>query len=103
MAVHPYIVDQVRTPTIRSAYRAQFREWLWMERAHGMMLVKQGLLPEEVWADIRSGLDRVSENLTEEDLDGNLVDIYNVITQRLYKEIGEETGSRRSLEPMAII
>ena len=92
MQPNPFLVDRIWTPQVRSFYRSQFQEMLLMDRAHGMMLVKQGLLDREDYRTIAAGLDRVERSLKEEDLDGELGDLYFNITRKLYDFVGERTG-----------
>ncbi len=94
MAIHPYIVSQIRTPTARSFYRSQFHEHIWMQKAHGKMLVKQGLLPFEDYKKIKEALEQVEQTLTEEQIDGNLIDLYYNIMKNVYALVGEDIGCR---------
>lgn len=94
MAIHPYIVAQIRSPTAKSFYRSQFHEHIWKKKAHGKMLVKQGLLSSEDYKQISWALDQVEHTLQEDQIDGNLVDLYFNIMKSMYHLIGEEIGCR---------
>lgn len=92
MALDPYIVKNIWEPCAKEFYRQQFHEMILMDKAHGIMLVKQELLRAEDYRTIAGGLDRVEETLKEEDIRGELNDLYFNLTQQLYETIGEETG-----------
>lgn len=92
MSLNPFIVNNLWLPSIREFYRGQFHEMILMDKAHGLMLVKQNLLSLEDYLVIEKGLDQVETTLKETDLEGEPGDLYYNITQRLYKIIGEDTG-----------
>ncbi len=92
MSKNRYLVEKIFQDQIQASYRDQFHEMIYMDKAHGIMLVKQGLLSAENYKLIANGLDQVEDALKEEDLKGDLGDLYFNITQKLYDLIGEETG-----------
>lgn len=92
MSLNPYIVNNLWAPSIRAFYREQFHEMILMDKAHGLMLVKQKLLNPGDYHVIDKGLNQVEASLKESDLDGELGDLYYNITQRLYDIVGEEAG-----------
>lgn len=90
--MNTYFTKELLTPQALSFYRSQFREMIWIEKAHGMMLVKQELLEPDLYRIIAEGLDRVEETLKEEAVSGENGDLYSNITGRLYDIVGEKTG-----------
>ena len=92
MAMNPYLVKEYNIPNTLEFFRAQFHEMILMDKAHGMMLVKQGLLSPEDYQKIGDGLDKVDATMTEADVDGELGDLYFNMTEQLYKQIGHETA-----------
>ncbi len=92
MQKNQYLVKKIFQDQIQASYRDQFHEMIYMDKAHGIMLVRQGLLDAEDYRVIADGLDRVEKDLKEEDLKGDLGDLYFNVTQKLYDIIGEKTG-----------
>ena len=68
-----------------------------MNKAHGRMLVKQGLLAADDYRKIASGLDTAYRELCEQGLSGGKEDLSSYLTDRMYELIGEETGCRLHL------
>ena len=97
MPVNPYLSQALNVPQTTRKFRAQFHEMIRVNKAHGMMLVRQGLLSREDFLTIRTGLDRVEATMTEADAKGELGDLYFNIMDRLYLEIGHETADKLHL------
>ena len=90
MKINPYLAQEYNIPNTLEFFRAQFHEMVLMDKAHGMMLVKQGLLSPEDYKIVADGLDRVDATMTEADVDGQLGDLYFNLTNQLYKAVGAE-------------
>ena len=92
MALDPYIVQNIWEPCAKEFYRRQFHEMILMEKAHGIMLARQGLLEAEDYRLLADGLDQVEKTLREEDIHGEYNDLYFNLTRKLYDIVGEEKG-----------
>ena len=88
MALDPYIVQNIWEPCAKEFYRRQFHEMILMEKAHGIMLLRQGLLEAEDYRLLADGLDQVEKTLREEDIHGEYNDLYFNLTRKLYDIVG---------------
>jgi len=86
--------NEVLLPSIQQDYTGGMREMLRLNEAYAVMLVRQGLLSREEGAIILNGLDMVREELTEEQLDGKLEDLYFNVERRLFRHIGSTVGGK---------
>ena len=68
MQMNPFLSDQIWDPEIRTLYRTQFRDMIYMNLSHGLMLVKQGYLRREDFRTIADGLQWVENNFREEQI-----------------------------------
>ena len=89
MKINEYLVQEYNIPNTLAFYRTQFHEMVLMDKAHGMMLVKQGLLSAEDYCVVADGLDKVDANMTEADVKGELGDLYFNLTEQLYGYVGQ--------------
>lgn len=87
-----YLTKHIFDTVVRQQYHDQLPELIWMDRAFGAMLMKQGILNEENYRQIDQGLTKIEETLKEEDLKAERLDLYFNVTDRLYQEVGSEVG-----------
>lgn len=89
-----YYGNTVIRPNVVKNYRNQFAELIILNKAYGLMLVKQRLMDKADYDRIAAGLDQVRSSLHESDMDGKKHDLFFNVEQALNQQIGEETACK---------
>ncbi len=85
-------INGICEPQIKKFFVSQKHELILLDKAYGLMLVKQGMLSAEDYRKTAAGLDEVDRTMTMEMLQPDLEDLYFNITTALYQAVGQETG-----------
>ena len=89
--------NRIMLPTIVKNFRNQRTELTLLNKAYGKMLVGCNLLDPRDYTRIAQGLDAVLATLTEDQLNGDMADLYFSMESALHAVIGEETARRLHL------
>ncbi|WNC12309.1 argininosuccinate lyase [Brevibacillus brevis] len=92
MRLSEVFVNEGVVPTLMMDFHSHRYEMTMMNKAHGLMLVKQGLLDKQSYRKIADGLDKVLNSFRAEDLDGQKGDLYFNLQLAMYQFVGEKVG-----------
>lgn len=89
-----YFQNKILLPEAIRDYRVNFQEFILLNKAYALMLVKIGILDKNDCKKIIIGLNWVKDSLKEGDISANCEDLYFNIEQALIRKIGIKTGGK---------
>jgi argininosuccinate lyase len=89
------IVKYINDPIARSDFEHSYDTMLDINRAHVVMLAKQGIIAKDVAAKILRATDEIQGNRILPDFSENIEDLYTNLEGRLIKMVGMEIGGQQ--------
>ncbi|WP_251569831.1 argininosuccinate lyase [Parasutterella muris] len=89
------IVKYINDPIARSDFDHSYDTMLDINRAHVLMLCKQGIISKEVAKKILKATDEIQANRILPDFSENIEDLYTNLEGRLIKMVGMEVGGQQ--------
>ena len=92
--ISDYIVKEISFPEMQGMYLDGYAELVYLNKAHTVMLVQEGIIDAKVGATILTGINEMRETFRYEDLNPKQEDIYFCFEQNLLDRIGRDVGGR---------
>ena len=91
------IVKYINDPVARADYATSYHTYLTINRAHVLMLQKQGIISKDVCREILKATDEIEANPIAPDFskDEAIEDLYTTLERRLIKMVGLEVGGQQ--------
>ena len=88
--IAPEVVKYVNDPVAKSDYETSYFTYLTINRAHVLMLEKQGIISKEVCQAILKATREIEANPIAPDFkkDSGIEDLYTTLERRLIKMVG---------------
>ena len=95
--IAPEVVKYVNDPVAKSDYETSYFTYLTINRAHVLMLEKQGIISKEVCQAILKATREIEANPIAPDFkkDSGIEDLYTTLERRLIKMVGLEIGGQQ--------
>ena len=95
--IAPEIVKYINDPVAKSDYETSYFTYLTINRAHVLMLEKQGLISKDVCKAILKATKEIETNPVAPDFakDTGIEDLYTTLERRLIKMVGLEIGGQQ--------
>ena len=91
----PEVVEYLFKPQVFGHLARDFRHLMWINKAHALMLLEQGILSRQVVKTLLEALTEMERDGVEKfDFDPNLEDTYLNMEHALIERIGSEVGGR---------
>ena len=93
----PEVVKYVNDPVAKSDYETSYFTYLTINRAHVLMLEKQGIISKETCQAILKATREIEANPIAPDFkkDSGIEDLYTTLERRLIKMVGLEIGGQQ--------
>lgn len=95
--IAPEIVKYISDPVAKSDYETSYFTYLTVNRAHVLMLEKQGIITRDVCRQILKATREIEANSIAPDFkkDSGIEDLYTTLERRLIKMVGLEVGGQQ--------
>ena len=95
--IAPEIVKYISDPVAKSDYETSYFTYLTVNRAHVLMLEKQGIITRDVCRQILKATREIEANPIAPDFkkDSGIEDLYTTLERRLIKMVGLEVGGQQ--------
>ena len=95
--IAPEVVKYVNDPVAKSDYETSYFTYLTINRAHVLMLEKQGIISKETCQAILKATREIEANPIAPDFkkDSGIEDLYTTLERRLIKMVGLEIGGQQ--------
>ena len=95
--IAPEVVKYINDPVAKSDYETSYFTYLTINRAHVLMLEKQGIISKDVCRQILKATREIEANPVAPDFtkDSGIEDLYTTLERRLIKMVGLDVGGQQ--------
>ena len=95
--IAPEVVKYINDPVAKSDYETSYYTYLTINRAHVLMLEKQGIISRDVCRQILKATREIEANPVAPDFtkDSGIEDLYTTLERRLIKMVGLDVGGQQ--------
>ena len=95
--IAPEVVKYINDPVAKSDYKTSYYTYLAINRAHVLMLEKQGIITKDVCRKILKATKEIEEHPVAPDFtkDSGIEDLYTTLERRLIKMVSLEVGGQQ--------